>query len=285
MRTPLAWAFDLQGHRGARGLWPENTLPGFRAAAALGITSVELDVVIAADGVPVVCHDQALHPDLARSADGAWVRAGANVIGRMTSSMLAGFDVGRARPGSGHAGRFPRQQPIDGARIPVLQEVLELLRGTGVRIDIEIKPAGSPDGAVAAVFTVVDKVDGANISFRSFDWQVLRVLRRLRPAAQLAWLTSALPRVQPAQIAAEIRHTGWPRWSPAWAPDHRTLRKTDVAQARAAGLRVLPYTVNEPARMAQLLEWGVHGFCTDYPDVARCQLAEAGIALPAPVKF
>jgi glycerophosphoryl diester phosphodiesterase len=78
--------FDLQGHRGARGLWPENTLPGFRAAIALGVTSIELDVVLTKDSVPVVFHDLALNPHLVRGPDGQFVAAPGPAIASLTAA-------------------------------------------------------------------------------------------------------------------------------------------------------------------------------------------------------
>jgi glycerophosphoryl diester phosphodiesterase len=281
-RVPARGAFDLQGHRGARGLWPENTLAGFRGALALGVMSIELDVVLTQDGVPVVFHDLALHPDIVRGGDGKWIKAQGAKIASLTASSLAGYDIGRVRPRSRLAARFPRQQPADGARIPTLAEAIALLRGTGVRLDVEIKPAADPSAMVSAVLDAVHSEAAGDVSFRSFDWHVLRLIRQRRPAARLAWLTPGLPRGKPAQVAAEIKRGGWPDWTPVWAPDHRVLLKLDVMQAHAAGLAVLPYTVNRPARMAQLIRWGVDGFCTDRPDLARAALEAGGIALPAP---
>jgi glycerophosphoryl diester phosphodiesterase len=274
-------AFDLQGHRGARGLWPENTLPGIAAALALGVTSIEIDVVLAADAVPVVFHDLRLQRDRVRDTAGRWVAAPGTPLSAITSAALAGYDVGRLRPGSRSAALCPHQCPADGARIPHLAEVCAALRGTGVRLDIEIKASDAPERAIEAVLAVVQEMtEAGQVSVRSFDWRLLRLARRLRSDLPVAWLTGALPRVRPAEVAAEVRRTGWPLWRPCWAPDHRTLLKRDVLQAHAAGLAVVPYTVNREFRMVQMLDWGVNGFCTDRPDIAREVLRAAGAALP-----
>ena len=79
----------LIGHRGARGLFPENTLEGFAAAAALGLDGIELDVALTADGVPVVCHDPVLNPALARGPDGAWIAAPGPLIHALPEAALA----------------------------------------------------------------------------------------------------------------------------------------------------------------------------------------------------
>src|SRR5687767_3456549 len=97
---PLAaHAFDLQGHRGARGLLPENTLPAFERALRIGVTTLEMDAAITADGVVVVSHDPVLNPDLVRGPDGQWVTQPL-VIRHLTHAQLQAYDVGRIRPGS-----------------------------------------------------------------------------------------------------------------------------------------------------------------------------------------
>src|SRR4051812_6436652 len=107
---------DIQGHRGARGLFPENTLEGFLAAAELGVTAFELDVGMTSDGVVVVNHDPALDPDIVRDPSGAWLSERGPTIWSLTFAELSRYDVGRLRPGSRPATRFQDQQPRDGAR-------------------------------------------------------------------------------------------------------------------------------------------------------------------------
>src|SRR4051812_24085001 len=114
--------FDLQGHRGARGLFPENTLEGFVAAAALGFHSFEIDIAVTRDGVPVLHHDPHLNPDTARTPDGAWLPERGPLIRDLNLAGLAAYDVGRIRPGSAYAALYPTQRPIDGARIPTLEQ-------------------------------------------------------------------------------------------------------------------------------------------------------------------
>src|ERR671915_935500 len=98
-----AQAFDLQGHRGARGHAPENTLPSFELAVAMGVDTLELDVGVTRDGVVVIHHDRRLNPDLARGPDGKWVSAPAPTIHSLSYQELRSFDVGRLRPGSEYA--------------------------------------------------------------------------------------------------------------------------------------------------------------------------------------
>ncbi len=278
MPQPAAAArqpFDLQGHRGARGLFPENALPGFAAAIALGVTSIELDVVLTADGIPVVFHDLALNPDIVRGANGQWLSKPAPLIANLLAVDLSTFDIGRLRPNSAYARRFANQTAIDGTRIPTLAAVCALAVNTPVRLDIEIKtsPADATNPAAlnataSAILDVLQRVDGhLSVSCRSFNWLMLRHLRQQGPNLPLAWLTTMASRATAAQIAAEINRDGWPSWQPAWAPDHRLLRRTDITQAHALGLLIKPWTVNTPSTMRRLLAWHVDGLCTDRPDL------------------
>ena len=293
-------AFDLQGHRGARGLFPENTLEGFIATCALGVDSLELDVAITADGVAVVSHDALLHGDLTRDADGAWLSDTGPVIRHLTFAETQRFDVGRLRPGSRTATLFPAQVPHDGARMPTLEAVF---RATpGVRIDAEIKTLPDRPAVTVAPAVMADAIVAAaaaagalaRLVVRSFDWRGLAHLRRTRPEVPLIWLTSpteAAARgvwwnmpgftgsVAQAVAAAAGVTSGW---APGWAPQHASITPPDIAEAHALGLKILPWTVNTPADMNRLIAWGVDGLCSDRPDLVRIAMHAAGIATPSP---
>src|SRR5207237_2342239 len=130
---------DVQGHRGARGYLPENTLPSFARALELGVSTLELDVGVTRDGVVVIHHDRGLNPDIARGTDGRWVGA-ATPINHLTYAELQRYDVGRLRPGSDYARRFAQQQPLDGTRIPRLAELFQMTQpNPSVRFNIEAK--------------------------------------------------------------------------------------------------------------------------------------------------
>lgn len=279
-------SFVLSGHRGARGLFPENTLEGFAAAIKLGVTSLELDVAITSDGVAMVIHDPELNPDIVRTPDGAWLPARGPAIRTLTAAALAGYDVGRLRPGSALAVQFPQQTPVDGARIPTLAAVLALAAPADVVVDLELKTVPDrPDVTVApavmaeAVMAVL-AAGPANtrMAIRSFDWRGLRHLRAHHPAMPLVYLTSpstvaaaalwwggtACTGLVPAAVAAAAHGASW---QAVWAPQHESLTQADLAEAHALGLRVVPWTVNTPADMARLIEWGVDGLCSDRPDL------------------
>ncbi len=266
--------FSIEGHRGARGLWPENTLGGFRQAAALGVEALELDVMLTADGAVVVTHDAILNPDLTRGADGLWLVASGLAVAHMSAADLGLFDVGRMRPGSAGTRAFPHQTPADGARIPLLAEVFAAIASYPVVVDVEFKtdpdaPGQDPIALADAVLALA--VSGGwlgRLAVRSFDWRGLRHLAARDADLPMTWLTNATAVSDVPVYHAIVRAAGHGAARAAWGPHHASLTREAVIQAHALGLRVVPWTVNAVADMARLVGWGVDGICTDYPDRA-----------------
>jgi len=305
--------FDLQGHRGARGLMPENSLPAFEKALALGVTTLELDTVLTADGVVVVHHDRRLAPERTRKPDGEWIGEDHTpIILRLTAAQLAGYDIGRARPGSRHAARWPEQAGLDGIAIPTLAAVLaraEALSGAAIRYNIETKIApdspedsADPEAFAAALVAVIREAGVEDrAAVQSFDWRSLQIVQRLAPEIATVYLTSdqdwlaTLGRDDP-QPSPWLggRVLDWAEVTPpeaiaraggvVWSPYYRDLTGPDLAQAHNLGLRVVPWTVNDPAEMASLIDLGVDGLITDYPDRARRVMADKGLPLPPPFR-
>lgn len=279
-----ASAFDLQGHRGARGLAPENTLQAFAAALAIGVTTLELDTGVTKDGVVVIHHDRRLNPDIARGPDGRWAEAPAPLIHELTLEQLRRYDVGRLRPGSKLAAEFPDQEPADGTRVPRLAELFELVAKAGnatVRFNIETKltPQApeetlAPEAFALAVIAEVRKAGvEARTSIQSFDWRTLHVVEREAPVIATVYLTGR--RREGSQPAAV--HAAGGR---IWSPNHLEMDSASVVEARALGLRVIPWTVNEPAAVERVLDLAVDGLITDYPDRVRAQMQRRGLPLP-----
>lgn len=286
---------DLHGHRGARGLFPENTLAGFAGALSIGVDALELDVGLTADDIVVVTHDPRLNPDITRTRDGAWLAAPGAAIRSLRAAELADYDVGRIRPASDYAAAHPDQVPHDGAAIPTLAEVLRI--GRLARLNVELKtfpadPGLAADGATMAeaVVAVADAHGaGDRLIVQSFDWRGPRRLRRARPDIHLAWLTNgaylADARIWwdgpvPADYGGSVARAVAAEGGPTWGPDHIDLTEEILAEAHALGLRVVPWTVNRPEDMRRLIRWGVDGLITDRPDIARGVLAEEGHPLP-----
>lgn len=298
-------AFDLQGHRGARGLAPENTLPAFERALETGVTTLELDVGVTADGVVVVAHDPSLNPAITRDAAGQWLPGKGPLVRALTVAQLQAFDVGRIRPDSPYAKTFPTQEGRDGVRVPTLAEVFERvrqLRADHVRFNIETKlnpmrpdDTVTPEAMTRALLQVVaDAGMERRVSIQSFDWRSLRLVRQLAPSIPTVHLT-----IQTAG-SDNVRDGAWtaglrigddgnvPRLVQAaggriWSPNKGALTEALVREAQALGLKVLPWTVNDPAEMERLVGWGVDGLITDYPDRLRAVLAARGMPLPPPV--
>lgn len=271
---------DIQGHRGARALFPENTLEGFLAASALGVQAFELDVGMTADGVVIVSHDLALNPNLVRDAKGRWLDGQGPAVHSLTHQQLSTYDVGRIRPASRTALLFPAQTPHDGARIPTLASVLAALPKARLTIEVKTDPTqpaltASPQALTEATLSVIDQANAAHrVIVESFDWRVQRHIRKTRPDITLAWLTrpetvrnAALwwaGTLATESVAAMVAAEG----GPVWAPDHTGLTQAHIQEAHALGLAVLPWTVNQPSDMRRLIAWGVDGLISDRPDIA-----------------
>lgn len=296
-------AFDLQGHRGARGVAPENTLAGFRQALATGVTTLELDVGVTADGQVVIAHDQRLNPELTRDAGGAWLAAAGPALNALTLAELQRHDVGRIKPGTRYAETFADQRPADGERVPTLAALFELVRAGGhdqVRFNIETKLtplapelAPEPEAFVRAVLEVVQRHGMAGrVIVQSFDWRSLRAVQRLAPGLPVAALTARLPAIDnlgdsrwTAGLRLENHGGSVPRLvralgAPIWSPFHGQLTEEQVREAHALGLQVIPWTVNEPAQIERLIGWGVDGLISDYPGRVRELMSSRGMALP-----
>ena len=300
-----AAAFDLQGHRGARGLAPENSLPGFARALSLGVTTLELDVGVTADSVVVVSHDRRLNPDVVRGPDGRWLAGHTRAIHELTFHELQRYDVGRIRPGSDYSRRFPDQRRMDGVHIPRLEDVFALARkarNDEIRFNIETKlsplvPEETADHeAFARALIKAVRAGGVErrTTIQSFDWRTLAVVQREAPEIATAYLTDG-ENVRDAGAKASpwtngIRfadHGSVPKMvktagGAIWSPSHRDLTDALVKQARSLGLGVLPWTVNDVPDMERLIGWGVDGIITDYPDRLREVMAAKGLPLPKP---
>jgi glycerophosphoryl diester phosphodiesterase len=300
---------DLQGHRGARGLAPENTLAAFAAALSIGVTTLELDLGVSRDGVVVVAHDPQLNPDLARRADDDWLAAPGPALHALDLVDIKHFDVGRIRPGSRYAGRYPEQRPADGARIPTLAEVIQLTRKAGndeVRFNVETKISPlepdltpAPEAFVGAAIEVL-RTEGVleRSTIQSFDWRTLRAAKAIAPemttvclTAEQRWLDN-LQRGRPGASAwtagldaddfATVPDLIAAAGCGVWSPYYGDLDEAALAGAHALGLEVVVWTVNEPAEMRRLLALGVDGIISDFPDRLRTLAAEAGFGLPEP---
>jgi glycerophosphoryl diester phosphodiesterase len=306
MRT--AGSFDLQGHRGARGLWPENTLTGFSRALDIGVSTLELDCAVTRDGVVVISHDPVLNPDHTRDAQGAFLPAPGPPISTLSYAQLRQYDVGRLRPGSDYAARFPEQRPVDGERIPRLADLYALVATRGdraVRFNVETKVypdrpelTVTPEVFAERLLAVVLEAGmGARTTIQSFDWRTLSFVQRHAPQVATVALTDQqgeddtvwFGRTQASpwlggldandyggSVAKLVAASG----ARIWSPNHLDVDAHRVAECHALGLTVVPWTINEAAEMRRLIALGVDGMISDRPDLLRSVLQGVGLAVP-----
>jgi len=255
--------FDIQGHRGARGLAPENTMAAFGKAIDLGVTTLELDVVMTRDGVFAVHHDLQLNPKLCTSPGGESVRR--RPLAELDFRDISGLDCGSRRPG-----KFPEQTLSPGEQIPRLEEVLDLAIEAPypVRLSIEIKDsiAKMPKPVEAIVAQLVDLVRERGLEERAIiqsKWgEVLAEVRKQEPDLGRALVVegaSAKRWVEDGTATIVSRK-------------HAYLDRSEVDRLQRKEVLVIPWTVNKPRTIQKMMDWGVDGIITDYPDRALALL-------------
>jgi glycerophosphoryl diester phosphodiesterase len=267
--------FDLQGHRGARGLMPENTIPAFLEALNNGVTTLELDVVITGDGQVLVSHEPYMSHEMCLNPDGQTISAAEDQkynIYKMTYAETQQFDCGlKPHP------RFPQQRKLKISK-PLLKQVIAAAEDhiksyTLYEVDynIEIKSVRGEEGKYQPsieefselVFEIINQyLPWERVVIQSFDFRVLKYWHKKYPHVRLAALVEN-------QKSAEtnLKELGF---SPSvYSPDFTLLKSQSAVTAlKKKKIRVIPWTVNEPADMKRLKAWGVDGIITDYPNRA-----------------
>jgi glycerophosphoryl diester phosphodiesterase len=272
-------------------------------ALSIGVTTLELDVGMTQDGILVVSHDPRLNPNFTR-LDGVFLETFGPALRQLTLAELKRYDVGRLKPGSPYATSFPDQTAVDGTSTPTLAEVFELAKADAVRFNIETKitPTSgdeTPDPetferaimAAAREACVLDR-----ITIQSFDWRTLKAASVIAPTVPRVCLTSELRGFDTVQkgnlegspwtagfnashfggsTAALVKAAG----CSAWSPHFSNVSEANVGDAKAAGLAVIPWTVNDLGVADRLIGWGVDGLITDYPDRLRTLLTDKGVVL------
>jgi len=283
-------AIDLQGHRGARGLLPENTIPGFQRALELGVTTLEMDVVINSEGHVVLSHEPWMSAKICAHPDGRKVteKEEKNLrIYAMSDEQVAGYDCG----GRGHPG-FPRQQAMPLAK-PLLSDVLQAVASlssespssalvhTSVRFNIEIKSHPDGDGVFhpevgefSQILYGVLKEYGVmeRTTVQSFDPRALEAMHSIDPDLSIALLISDSRDL--GQNLALLSFV-----PEIYSPDYKLVNEQLIRAAQARNIQVIPWTVNNADTMRELLSWGVDGLITDYPDLAVEVLLESEIQI------
>lgn len=303
--------FDLQAHRGGRGETTEESLRAFGKALELGVTTLELDVVLSKDGQPMVWHDPVIEP--AKCADTGpmfprdpqYPYVGKPVY-ELTSAQLRTLDCGRLLSG------FPAAEVVAGNTIATLADVFALADSydAQVRYNIETKVeaenpelSAAPEQFVEVILAAVraaDKVDLVEI--QSFDWRTLPMVRAAEPSIPLValydettwypgspWLNGIDPAgagdpIQGAvMVGADAVSPGYSNpygLTPADPGFALVADRAYVDRAHGLGLRVIPWTINDAATMNAQIDAGADGIITDYPTVLRQVMADRGMPLP-----
>ena len=251
-------SLDVQGHRGWRGHYPENTMAAFRAALDLRVTTLEFDVQVTRDNVPVVHHDPRL--------DGSrCVRDDGRPVERLRLSQLEYAELADIDCGSRAHKKFPEQRAVPGERIPRLDQVLDLASQADypVRVSIEIKmqDAKSARSAEELAGIVVEAVRAHGLEGRtviqSFQTEALVAVAELAPELGRAILVrspGAYDRAVEASRATIL------------SPRHDGLTQAAVERFQQRDIAVIPWTVNKPSAIERMVSWGVDGIISDYPD-------------------
>ncbi|MCH8486780.1 MAG: glycerophosphodiester phosphodiesterase [Candidatus Cyclonatronum sp.] len=266
--------FDLQGHRGARGILPENTIPSLLVALDFPITTLEFDVVVSADSLIVLSHEPWFHHEISSHPDGRPVAPeealGLNMF-QMTYDEISRFDVGLR----GHV-RFPEQQPMAVSK-PLMRDAILAVEAhlaetgrTPVFYNIETKsnPEGynlyTPEPHVFAellymeleALGVLDRV-----FIQSFDVATLQAMREIDPTMPLVLLVE-----NERGLDRNLEQLGF--IPEVYSPNFTLIDTELVNRVHGMGMRLVPWTINQKEDMIRLTQMGVDGLITDYPNRA-----------------
>lgn len=310
--------FDLQAHRGGMGLVVESTLAAFANALEIGISTLELDVQITEDGAAVVTHDRRVAQATCRDTGPALPGDPEHpYVGRYVTNLSL-RQVRTLDCGSQTKPQYPQQRPVPGARMPLLSEVFALVEGyraqqVDFNIETKVEAAAPEETAPREQFVqvVAREVREAKlvhrVSIQSFDWGALMRMREVEPRLPLVALTNGhflevgQPGASPwlggidvddygGDLVAAADSFGADAISPVHGmpqdgrvtdPGYQPYTTAElVSRAHEAGMAVIPWTVNDAPTMASLMDAGVDGLITDYPDRLRELMAQRGLKLP-----
>ena len=285
------------GHRGARGIMPENTMEGFEFTIGIGVEALEFDVILTRDRVPVITHNHNLLAAATRHPDGTWVQGDGLKVSDLSLAELQALDVGGLDGGTVYGQRFPDQSFLSNIRIPRLTDLLNLanrpgLESTHLLLELKSDPEAKDNIAEqrSLVESVVGEVRAKGLEPRtilhSFDWDLLNECRRQAPEMPTSYL-SELPinadeegeesskAVGPdyATLSTSLPQAVHAAGGQMWCPYYQDVTPELVAEAHDLGLLVTTWTVNDIPDLERVIHAGVDGIVSDYPGRAqRCIL-------------
>jgi glycerophosphoryl diester phosphodiesterase len=263
--------FDWQGHRGCRGLLPENSIPAFLKATEFPeVLTLELDLAVSKDNQLIVSHEPWFNPAISLLPNGDTIPVKDSIkylIYQLRAEEIRGFDCGsRGNP------RFPHQQKMRTHK-PTLRETVEAVRKLrpDMRWNIEIKSQPNWDGlrhppVETFVQMVVAEVRALGleklVNIQSFDVRALNALHRQAPDLQTAFLIENPFSLESNMARLEFVPT-------SYSPYYLMVDKKLVRKCHARKMKLIPWTVNDVKSMRRLIRLGVDGIITDYPDKIR----------------
>jgi glycerophosphoryl diester phosphodiesterase len=272
---PLLPAFDIEGHRGCRGLMPENTIPAMMKALELGVTTLEMDAVITKDKEVILSHEPFFNHEISTGPDGKPVteqdERNLNIY-KMTYAQTQSYDVGlKPHP------RFPNQKRLKATK-PLLREVIDnveayhkLKGGRPVFYNIETKSQPGTDNTYHPapeefVRRLMEVVNSAKISDRviiqSFDFRTLQVVHKRYPGVRTAALIEDFDK---RSLEEQLKVLGFK--PTIYSPAYSLVTKELVTKCHDRQIKVIPWTVNNKEAIEKLKELGVDGIISDYPDL------------------
>ncbi len=292
----VGWSFDLEAHRGGRGLRPENTIAAFKyALEEVGVTTLELDLGVTKDNILVVSHDSVLSPQKV-SKDGKFVTS-FSLINSLTLDEIRQYDVGVMRKDY----YWPKQVEVPGEKMPTFEEVLKLVKnyekksGRKIFINAETKVVPnipsytvSPEVFADLVVDLVKKYDMENtVMIQSFYWKTLTLIKEKEPKITTVALVRNYPFWNEWTNGLKLSDfdddvTKMARYIKAdvISPYYKECDSEMIEKAHENGLLIVPWTIDNPEEMTEFINMGVDGIVTDYPDVLRKILVENGISVP-----
>ena len=259
---------DVQGHRGCRGLLPENTLPAFAKAIDLGVHTLELDIAITKDNMVIVSHEPYMNPEfcLLPNGDSFDEQEGKNYnLYKMTSDEIKAFDCGtKFHP------RFPKQEKLKVSK-PLLSDVFDLVKekNSDVKFNIEIKSLPEYYGKYTPfpkeyIDLVLEEIDnsglGSRVNLQSFDIAILEEIKKQMPKMPVALLVDENEIIEAKQSELSFKPE-------IISPYYKLLNKGIVAKLQSNNQLVIPWTVNSENDMHAMIDCQVDGIITDYPDI------------------
>jgi glycerophosphoryl diester phosphodiesterase len=256
----------VHGHRGARAMYPENTIPAYSYAIDAGADVLEMDVAVTKDNVLVMSHDPHINPEICTGPHPGIA------IHELTLAELREYDCGALK--NPH---FPKQTPVPGTRIPTLDEVLSLSTRGNFQYNIETKIFADhpeltppPDDFARMMLELIRKHKlEKRVMVQSFDFRTLHAMKRMAPEIRLVALWEGKARPFP-EIAHEAE-------AGIISPEFRLVTPEQVQAAHAANLEVVPWTADRPEDWQRLIDAGVDAIITDDPAALIAYLKEKGL--------